>query len=255
MDTAGPLHVTCTTNMAARDTILVTGSPSGAMLQAGNAAGYNAGDQGDSAADTCIKTYGSHGAGVTKKRTTGKAAAPELRLQDTLRLSADGLGKVLGDLEVRVMRAVWGLRRPATARHVHERVVLKHDVQLLTVITVLNRLVDKGLLARAKRDDVFHYEALWSETDLTAHASRRAVEGVLSFGPEVVAASFVDVLAERDPDQLADLARLIRARMRQDSREDSSDSSDSRGGKPGSNADTTKASSAKSSPPRRAPAT
>jgi hypothetical protein len=39
------------------------------------------------------------------------------------------------------------------------------------------------------------------------------VEGILSFQPEAVAASMVDVLAERDPEQLAELARLIRRRM------------------------------------------
>ena len=48
-----------------------------------------------------------------------------------------------------------------------------------------------------------------------AHASRRVVEGVLSFGPDVVAASFVDVLAEQDPERLAELGRLIRRRLRE----------------------------------------
>ena len=155
---------------------------------------------------------------MAKKVKIEQFRVPELKLQDTLRLSANGLGKVLGDLEVRVLRAVWKLRRPASARQVHARVAATHDVQLLTVITVLNKLVDKGLLARAKQDEVFHYEALWSEAEFTAHASRRVVEGVLSFGPGVVAASLVDMLAERDPDQLADLARLIRERMKEDAR-------------------------------------
>ena len=136
------------------------------------------------------------------------------RLQNTVRLSAEGLAKVLGDLEARVMRAVWDLGRPATARQVHERVRRRHDVALLTVVTVLNKLVAKGLLARRKRDDLLHYEARWSEEEFMAHASRRVVEGVLSFGPDV-ATSFVDVLAERDPDQLAELARLIRRRLKE----------------------------------------
>lgn len=179
---------------------------------------------------------------MTKKRKIGEPQVPELRLQDTLRLSASGLGKVLGDLEVRVLRAVWKLGRPSTARQVHVRVASTHDVQLLTVITVLNKLVDKGILARAKQDDVFHYEALWSEDEFTAHASRRVVEGVLSFGPGLVAASLVDVLAERDPEQLADLARLIRERMTEDSRAEKSTGA----------ANATKAASTKpSTPPRR----
>ena len=52
------------------------------------------------------------------------------QLQDTVRLSADGLAKVLGDLEARVLRAVWALSRPATARDVHELVAVQHVVQV-----------------------------------------------------------------------------------------------------------------------------
>jgi predicted transcriptional regulator len=140
---------------------------------------------------------------------------PDLvRIQDTVRLSAKGLAKVLGDLEARVMHAVWDLGRPATARAVHERVVVDHVVALHTVITVLNKLVEKGLLRRAKRDELLHYEPTLTEADFRAQVSRQVVEGILSFGPDAVTASFVDVLAERDPDQLAELARLIEARMK-----------------------------------------
>jgi predicted transcriptional regulator len=138
---------------------------------------------------------------------------PPARLQETVRLSAEGLAKVLGDLEARVMRVVWRLGRPAPARVVHEHVAAEHPVAVHTVITVLNKLVSKGLLARRKQADVFHYEARMSEAEFLAHASRRVVEGILSLGPDAVAASFVDVLAERDPQRLAELAERIRERM------------------------------------------
>ena len=48
-----------------------------------------------------------------------------------------------------------------------------------------------------------------------AHASRRVVEGVFSFEPDAVATSLVELLAERDPERLADLGRLIRRRLRE----------------------------------------
>lgn len=136
------------------------------------------------------------------------------RMQDTIRLSAEGLAKVLGDLEARVMRAVWDLGKPSPARAVHARVTRYHKVALLTVITVLNKLVAKGLLRRAKRNDLLHYEARFDEHEFLAQASRRVVEGVLSLGPDAVAASLVDVLAERDPERLAELGRLVRRRLR-----------------------------------------
>lgn len=149
-----------------------------------------------------------------KPRPTG--AAP--RLQDTVRLSADGLAKVLGDLEARVLQAVWDLGGSVPARAVYERVMARHAVSPLTVITVLNRLVDKRVLDREKTDDLLHYSARMTEAEFVAHASRRVVEGILSFQPEAVTASMVDVLAERDPAQLTELARLIRRRMRERAR-------------------------------------
>lgn len=149
------------------------------------------------------------------KRSRSKGLAKgSPRLQNTIRLSADGLAKVLGDLEARVMRAVWDLGTPSSARTVHRRVTRHHKVELLTVVTVLNKLVAKGLLRRAKRDDLLHYEATLAEEEFLARASRRVVEGILALGPEAVATSLVDVLAERDPERLAELGRLVRRRLR-----------------------------------------
>lgn len=149
---------------------------------------------------------------MTSKRST-RASLP--RLQDTVRLSADGFAKILGDLEARVMQAVWSLGAPASAREVHELVARAHKVELLTVITVLNKLVAKGLLSRAKQDELFHYDARITEQELMTIASRKVVESILSLAPDAVAASLVDVLAERDPEQLAELAKLIRKKMKQ----------------------------------------
>lgn len=155
----------------------------------------------------------------TPRRRTGVTP----RLHDTIRLSADGLAKVLGDLEARVLRTIWDLGVPAPARVVHERVVREHPVATLTVITVLNKLVDKHVLERHKQHEVYHYSARMTETEFVAHASRRVVEGILSFQPEAVAATMIDVLAEREPEQLAELARLIRRRMREQGREPEGD--------------------------------
>jgi Predicted transcriptional regulator len=114
-----------------------------------------------------------------------------------------------------VLRAIWQLERPASAREVHARVLRAHRVELMTVITVLNKLVAKAILTRAKLDELFHYEARFGEEKFMALASRRIVEGIVSLGPEAVSASLVDVLAERDPEQLAELGRLVRRKMRE----------------------------------------
>lgn len=136
-------------------------------------------------------------------------------ISSAVRLSADGVGKVLGDLEARVMRALWALKRASPARVVHARVSREHRVELLTVVTVLNKLAGKGLVARTRQDKLLHYATVYSRDEFTQQASRRVVEGILSLGPAAVAASLVDVLAKRDPEQLAELGRLVRRRLRE----------------------------------------
>lgn len=139
----------------------------------------------------------------------------DFRLQNTVRLDADGLAKVLGDLEARVMDTVWEVAQPLSARAVHELIAEEHPVAVLTVVTVLNKLVDKRLLVRRKQDGVYHYAATATRDEFVSRTSRQMLEGILAFAPEMVATSFVDVLAEQDPEQLAELARLVRRRMRE----------------------------------------
>ncbi|MQA91956.1 MAG: hypothetical protein GEU90_17330 [Gemmatimonas sp.] len=132
-----------------------------------------------------------------------------------MRLSAEGIAKILGDLETRVMHAVWSLDRPAPARTVHEYVYQEHAVALHTVITVLNKLVTKGLLIRRKQEDLLHYEATLTEREFRQRESRRVVEGILSFGEVAITSSLVEVLAERDPKGLTRLLELVQRRIRE----------------------------------------
>ncbi len=137
------------------------------------------------------------------------------RLPETMKLSGSGVSIVLGELESRLMRLCWQAARPLTAREIHERLRAEHRVAPLTSTTVLNRLVRKGFLSRARVDGRLHFSARLDESAFVSQASRRAVEGILSLGAEAVTASFVDVLAERDPEQLEELARLIRRKLRE----------------------------------------
>lgn len=137
------------------------------------------------------------------------------QISPVVKLSAKGIAKVLGDLEARVILAVWRIGSPAAAKAIHRQVKQKHSVELLTVITVLNKLVVKRLLSRRKREDLFHYEAVMTQEEFVHFASRSAIEGILSLGPAAVTASFVDLLEEQDPGRLDELARLVRQRQRE----------------------------------------
>lgn len=146
-----------------------------------------------------------------KRRIVGPRSP---RLPETVNLSGTGVGTVLGELEAKLMHVCWAAGSPLSAREVHDRLHDDHPVSPLTSITVLNRLVRKGFLARARTDGRLHYTPLLDESTFVSRASRRVVEGILSLGTEAVTASIVDVLAERDPAQLEELARLIRRKLR-----------------------------------------
>lgn len=122
---------------------------------------------------------------------------------------------LLGDLEHRVLQAAWSAKRPSTARQLFERVARSHDVVYITCVTVANRLVEKGLLTRARQDDLFHYSPTLSRAEFTQQASRHVVQRLMSLGSAAVSSSLVDVLAERDPGQLAELVRLVKAKLRE----------------------------------------
>ena len=149
-----------------------------------------------------------------RDRSEEKQQSSTPRLQDTLRLSAAGSGMILGDLEHRVLEAVWSVKRPMTARGIHERVARTHDVVYITCVTVANRLVEKKLLRREKKDELYHYVATMSREEFAAYASRYVIQRVVGMGPAAVASSLVDVLAESAPEQLAELGRLVRRKLR-----------------------------------------
>lgn len=150
---------------------------------------------------------------MAKARSTGKSSP--VPMHDTLKLRERGAGMLLGELEHALMQASWALGHPATARQLYERVVRTRPIEQITAVTVLNRLVaPKRLMQRVKIDDVFHYNATLSKEEFLQRASRHVAERVLALGSDAVTSSIVDVLAERDPEQLAELGRLIRRKLR-----------------------------------------
>jgi predicted transcriptional regulator len=135
-----------------------------------------------------------------------------------LRPAAAGAAQVLGELEAGVMAVLWTTNRPLPVREVRDRLAARgRDLAYNTVMTVLVRLSEKGLLERNKQDDMWHYAPTLSEADFHAQVSGEVLRGLLDLAPEATLAQLVDVLAEDEPEALDQLARLIEARRAQTS--------------------------------------
>jgi predicted transcriptional regulator len=78
-------------------------------------------------------------------------------------------------------------------------------------MTVMNRLVDKGLLRRTLEGGSYRYQATLDRDAFLRRTSQRIVEDLVADFGEVAIAQFAAALQELDPERLAALARLASA--------------------------------------------
>lgn len=122
--------------------------------------------------------------------------------------SGIGAEKLLGELELDVMHIVWE-RKVVAVRDVLETLTEKRSLAYTTVMTVMSRLADKGLLVADKRGKTYYYRASQSEDEFEAQAVGAVVQSLITdFGGEIAISQFVEQLSTADPEQLARLAEL-----------------------------------------------
>lgn len=129
----------------------------------------------------------------------------------SFRLHQEGLARVFGELEAKVMEAVWDLQQP-TVQQVCDH--LGPDYNYKTVMTVLNRLVDKRALTRQRVSRAFIYRASQSREAFLCRVSRAIMGGLVRDFGSLAVAQFVETLDEIDPQQLAELDRMVQERRR-----------------------------------------
>lgn len=124
--------------------------------------------------------------------------------------SGTGAEKLLGELELDVMHIVWE-RETVTVRDVLEVLTETRPLAYTTVMTIMSRLADKGLLIANKQGKTYHYRASQSQDEFEAQAVGQVVQSLITdFGGEIAISQFVEQLSAADPEQLARLAALAR---------------------------------------------
>lgn len=128
----------------------------------------------------------------------------------SFKLTETGLQRIFGELEAKLMQAIWQLKE-ATVQGVIDE--LGGDLNYKTTMTVLNRLVDKGVLKRRKEGRAFVYQSTTSQEDLLAGVFDKMVRGMFNDEFRQIALAQIVKTAEAvDSTLLDDLTRLIEAR-------------------------------------------
>ncbi|MGW2649836.1 BlaI/MecI/CopY family transcriptional regulator [Streptomyces sp. NPDC001393] len=99
-----------------------------------------------------------------------------------------------GELESDVLAALWAADGPLTARQVREQ--LPGDLAYTTVLTILTRLHEKGMLVRHREGRGYAYEPARDEASHTAQRMHSLLEG--GSDREAVLARFVSELSAQD---------------------------------------------------------
>jgi predicted transcriptional regulator len=90
--------------------------------------------------------------------------------------------KLLGELERRVMEHLWNTSDPQTVREVHAAVSVRRHLAYTTVMTVLRRLADKGLVVQHRGDRAHRYAATHGRDELVAGLMVDALDQVADSG-------------------------------------------------------------------------
>lgn len=125
-----------------------------------------------------------------------------------------GLRQVLGELEEEVMECIWE-RGPVSVREVHQCLLEKRDIAYTTVMTVMSRLAEKGLLVRHPEGRAFIYSACAPRDEFCAGVVRKFMDGMLVGASKPVLAHFIESLTADDAAQLDMLAEIIEEKRRE----------------------------------------
>jgi predicted transcriptional regulator len=129
------------------------------------------------------------------------------RMTDPARTS-----RVLGPLEWRVLEALWSRGTPAAVRDLIE---VFPDTAYTTLMTTLDRLHRKGILARDKCGRAFRYEPRLGQAEFASARAAEAFRHALqrsggSLTPLV--SCLVEAVGDRDRELLDELESLVAAR-------------------------------------------
>jgi len=126
------------------------------------------------------------------------------------RTGKPGLEKVLGSLESDVMEVVWLKNTEVSVRDILETLVGTREIAYTTVMTVMGRLAEKGLLTRRKEGNAFLFSPVITREDFTAQLVDNVVDDLLSDFSEAAMASFISRVGKKDLEAIEKLEKMLK---------------------------------------------
>ena len=123
-------------------------------------------------------------------------------------------GRPPGELELSILKALWKAGE-LTGKEVWQKVKKERRVALTTVLTVLERLVNKGLIEKRKAEGLFIYRALIGAEEFTRGVSERLIRDYMDVAGTSLVTGFVDALESADPEFIERLSSFIEKKKKE----------------------------------------
>lgn len=115
-----------------------------------------------------------------------------------------------------MLEALWSCDAPQSVREVMTRLHRSPQLAYTTVLTVLRRLYDKGMLGRVKHGKAFLYEPRVSREQWMGRRAAQELLGRDGAPSRGVLLAFLDSAERSDPELLDRLSALIDGRRHRD---------------------------------------
>jgi predicted transcriptional regulator len=126
-----------------------------------------------------------------------------------------GLQQVLGELESEIMEILWEKRDGITGRQIYENLKQKKRLAYTTVLTVIDRLVNKGLIIKRKnQDNTYIYFCAKTKEEFKEEISKAVVTGLMKFAGRGAVTAFVHALESTNPERIVELEKLLKEKQR-----------------------------------------
>lgn len=119
-----------------------------------------------------------------------------------------GLSRFFGPLEAKIMGIIWDANE-LSIKDVQLRIELDKPMNFNTIMTVMNRLVDKGFLKKRHQGRLSLFQPVQSKEDFIKEQSKKITENLIEDFGGVVINHMLDTINEMDQSLIDKLEQKI----------------------------------------------
>lgn len=118
-------------------------------------------------------------------------------------------GKVLGDLESEVMEIIWCQKGAVSVKDITKILSKRRQIAYTTVMTIMTRLVGKGVLVRHLNGPSYLYQPKVSKEQFIARAAHTIFSSAVSSLGEEVLTHFIKEIQKISPKKRQELLKKL----------------------------------------------